>query len=373
MTVVQARRAVDDLVAGARVERVVLHRVRLPLVEPLVAAHGTETHRDATLVEVGLAGGSTGWGECAALARPTYTAEYADGAYRTLRDLLVPALLTGGPPIVGHPMATAAVEAAIVDAALRAQGRSLAGALGATRSSVPMAAVVGRAPSLDALVERVGALVDRGVGAVSLKIAPGWDVEPLRALRTTWPELELAADGNGAYGGAVEALAALDRLDLHHLEQPLPADELVACAELRSRVATPIALDESIGSAGLVDAAAALGALDAVNVKPARVGGLAAALDVVDRATRHGLALYCGGMLETAIGRAAAVAFAARGELGWPTHLGPSSRYLADDLAGPIELDAEARLPVPDGPGIGVEPVPERLDEVVVDRAVLER
>jgi O-succinylbenzoate synthase len=349
-----------------------LVRVRLPLRTPLRAAHGTEAERDVVLVRVVDRVGIEGWGECSALARPTYTAEHTAGAWAVLVDELVPALLAGErSPVVGHPMAKASLATALADLSARAAGRPLASRLGGTRPSVPTTAVVGLDDDLDTLLARVGEAVEAGASMVKVKIRPGLDVEALRAVRGAFAELPLAADANGAYGSAEEVpVAALDALGLAYLEQPLPADDLVGAARLAARMGTPLALDESVGSAGRLEAALALGALRVLNVKPARVGGPAEAVSLGRRAVEHGVEAFVGGMLETGVGRAAALAVASVPVFALPTDLGPSSRYFAEDLTTPIEL-VEGRLPVPTGPGLGVRPVPELLARRVVDRLLL--
>lgn len=351
-----------------------LHRVRLPLVTHHVAAQGTEFDRDVVLVEVATPDGAVGWGECSALSRPTYTAEHTAGAWAVLRDELAPALLAGRPsPVVGHPLAHAAVATALLDAELRARGVSLAAHLGATRTTVATAAVVGLCATTGELVERVGAAVEGGAGQVALKIAPGSDVEPLRAVRDTWPDLALAADANGSFDRAdAEHLAVLDDLGLAYLEQPLPADDLVGSATLARRLDTPVALDESIASVGAWEAALALGAADALNLKPARVGGPEAARRIHDLAVDAGATLWVGGLLETGIGRALGLAVAALPGCTLPTHLGPSARYFADDVTEPFTLGADATLAVPTGPGLGVTPRADRLAEVSVETVVIE-
>lgn len=386
----------DDVAA------VVLHRVRVPLLEPFVAAHGTETDREVTLVEVVGTDGRSGWGECDALARPTYTAEHAAGAWLRLRDDLVPKALAGRSIRTDDaPMAASALLAAALDLDLRRRGESLARSLqvaqaevrptvassaaptraadrstdDALRRDVPCTAVVGRQPSIDDLVARVDRRVAEGYGSIKLKIAPGWDVEPLRAVRERWPDLALAADANGAYAetdaapGAV--LRALDELGLDYLEQPLAADDLAALARLADALATPVALDESIGSAADLDEALAYGVRYVVNCKPARVGGPDEALAVVRRAMASDLSVFVGGLLELGVGRAFALAFAALAACDLPTDLGPSSRYVADDVTAPIDLVPGGRLAVPDGPGLGVAPRPVRLAAVTVERVEL--
>jgi O-succinylbenzoate synthase len=160
---------------------------------------------------------------------------------------------------------------------------------------------------------------------------------------------------------------------LSYLEQPLDPDDLVGHAELARRLDTPVALDESAASVGTVAAALALGAADAVNLKPARLGGLTASLAVHRRCVGAGVPAFVGGMLELGVGRAAALAVAALPGCSWPTDLGPSSRYVDDDVTAPVELGPDATLAVPSGPGIGVEPRPDRLEEVTVERVVIRR
>ncbi len=357
------------------VARVALHRVRLPLVTPHVAAHGTEHEREVVLVAVTTDRGAVGWGECSALSRPTYTAEHTDGTWALLRDELAPALLAGRPSgVVGHPLAHSAVATAVLDARLRTDGVRLADHLGATRSSVPVAAVVGLSSGTGELVERVGAVLDRGAALVALKVQPGSDVEPLRAVRDHWPGLALAADANGSYRrGDTEHLARLDDIGLAYLEQPLPAEDLVGSAALARRLDTPVALDESVTSVGGWEAALALGAADALNLKPARVGGPAEARRVHDLAVDAGAEVWVGGLLETGVGRALALAVAGLPGCTRPTHLGPSARYFADDVTEPLTLGPGATLTVPTGPGMGVAPRPDRLAAVTVEHCVLER
>jgi O-succinylbenzoate synthase len=361
------------LLDDVTVTSVHLHRVRLALREPLWSAHGVESHRDATLVRVERSDGVSGWGECAALSRPTYTAEYADSAYRLLRDRLAPALVAGAPlTVVGHPMARLALDGAVIDASLRAAGRSLASALGGTRTTVTSSAVVGRHDTVDELLDQVGRRVAEGYASVSLKIAPGWDREPLGAVRSAWPDLALAADANGAYGrDDRDVLAALDDLALTHLEQPLPADDLVGLAALARAVLTPIALDESIASLGDLDVARALGSGRVLNLKPARLGSFEQAATLAARAADEGWHVFCGGMLETGVGRAGALAVASLEACDRPTHLGPSDRYVETDVTPPIVLGPDATLAVPSGAGIGVTPDPARVAAAEVDHAVV--
>ena len=335
-----------------------LRRVAMPLVEPFAAAHGTVHERDVLLVRAVTDEGE-GWAECVAPVEPTYTSEHVDEAHAFLRRWAF-AL----DRVKGHPMARAAVECAVLDANLRSAGTSLRDHLGATRDRVPAGVAVGLTGDVDALVAEVGRRIDEGYRRVKLKIAPGWDVEPVAAVRAAFPDALLQVDANGAYTeDTVSALAALDGYDLLLVEQPLPEDDLLGHARVAEWLATPVCLDETITSARVAEQAIALGACRVVNVKPGRVGGLAEAVAVHDVCRRHGVDAWVGGMLETGVGRALNVALAALPGFTLPGDLGASDRYYATDLTAPFVLEA-GELRVPTGPGIGVSP----LDDVLESR-----
>jgi O-succinylbenzoate synthase len=344
-------------------EAVELRRLRLPLVEPFGTAHGTQHERDVLLVRV-LTSDAEGWGECAALSEPTYTAEYTEGAADVLRRHLVPRLFddAGLDSVQGHPMAKAALRAALLDAALRGEGRSLKDYLGAARSTVPVGVSVGLQPSLDAMLETVARYVEQGYARVKLKIQPGWDVEPVSAVRDRFgPRLQLQVDANGSYTvDDARHLQDLDSFALVLIEQPLPADDLLGHVAVAERITTPVCLDESIGSAADADTAIRLGACRIVNIKAGRVGGLDEAVRIHDLCQKQGVPVWCGGMLETGVGRAAALALAALPNFTLPADLSASDRYYREDLTDPFVLH-DGCLTVPDGPGIGVTPHPEAL------------
>lgn len=355
-----------------------LWRVRLPLRHALRAAHGTETDRELVLVQVQLEDGTVGWGECSALSRPTYTGEYTAGAWVLLRDELAPAVLARRPfDQVGHPMAIAGVVTAIADAVLQRAHRSLAIELASRTDEVPAAAVpvcavVGRGAEVGDVVTAVAERIQAGVAMVKLKVTPDRaDLAAVGAVRQAWPDLRLAVDFNGT--ADAESLRALDHLDLAYVEQPAPADALVLSAHLASCTGAPIALDESITSVGSLDAAVALGAGRIVNVKPARCGGPHAAAALLSRVRNAGLGAFVGGMLESGVGRAAALAVASLPACTLPTDLGPSLAYFERDLTAPLTVDESGDVVVPAGPGIGRAPVAPHLDAAVVDRVSLVR
>lgn len=268
-------------------------------------------------------------------------------------------------------MAVSAIEGALVDLELRRRGVSLADAIGATENHVDVCAVVGVAP-IESLLAQVGACLDAGYRSVKLKIRPGHDVEPLSAVRDRWPGLDLSADANGSYEAAKHAtLAQLDAVGLTYLEQPLAPDDLVGSARLAEVMHTPIALDESATSLGALAAALAIGPVGAVSIKPARLGGLVASIDAHALLAEHGVPMWCGGMFELGIGRAAALAVAALPGCVLPSDIGPTDRYLARDVVEPFALEPDGAVRVPSGPGIGCVPDPDLLDELAIARRTI--
>ena len=341
------------------------------MVEALRAAHGTIDRRPVVLVRLG-AGGSDGWGECSALAESTYSPETAAGSFELLRRRIGPALLAGRPwRVPDAPMASAAVEMAMVDRALRADGCSLASALGAGQGTVPAGAAVGRTSTVDALVQRVGELTDDGYGRVKVKIEPGWDVVPLRALRASFPELVLVADANGSYGAAdAGRLVALDELGLAGLEQPAAAGDMTGSAAIAARLETAVLLDEGSGPLDRIERAIAAGAADGVVVKAPVAGGLAEAVRIHDRGRDAGWPMWAGGMVESAVGRCALIALAALPGFTVAGDVSAADRWFRRDVA-PTPPMVAGRIAVPAGPGVGAVPDPVALDELAIDRVVL--
>lgn len=358
-----------------RIDRVVLRRARMPLVTPFRTSFGTETEKDVLLIQVD-GPESAGWGECVAMTEPLYSPEYVDGAHAVTRAHLLPRLAAAGPeiaavdvaallaPVRGHPMAKAALEMAVLDGDLRRDGRSFGGYLGAVRDTAAAGVSVGIAPCVDRLLEIVAAHVAEGYLRVKLKIEPGWDLEPVAAVRSQHPDLDLQVDANGAYTVAdSDHLADLDRYDLLLIEQPLPEEDLAGHAALARRIATPVCLDESITSAAAAAEAIDRGACSVVNIKAGRVGGYLEARRVHDVCRDRGIPVWCGGMLETGLGRAANVALAALPGFTLPGDLSASKRYFARDLTEPFVLEG-GHLRVPAGPGLGVAPLEDVLAQV---------
>ena len=319
-----------------RVRSLELRLVAIPLVRPFRTSFGESTEKVCVIARVETED-ALGWGECVSDVEPNFSEEWNDGAWNVIRDFLAPAMFAAGDVdaehlasvfafVRGNPMAKATLENAVLDAELRAQGRSLASYLGAVRDRVGCGVSVGIAPSTDVLLEQVGGYLAEGYLRIKLKIEPGTDVERVRAVREAYPEILLSVDANAAY-----------RL-------------------------TDVCLDESIRSAADARAAIELGSCRIVNIKQGRVGGLLEAKRVHDVAAELGVPVWCGGMLETGIGRSTNLALAALPNFRLPGDTSATSRYFAEDLTEPLVLAADGTLPVPNGPGIGVDPDPARLE-----------
>ncbi|HEX6312392.1 MAG TPA: o-succinylbenzoate synthase [Acidimicrobiia bacterium] len=346
------------------IEALELRRVVVPLVAPFRTATGAHTTVEKLLVRAMTTTGS-GWGECPVGLGPG-SLEAVERLWAKWRRS---APTTAALP---RPVA-AAVETAALDADLRGRNSSLAAFLGATRSTVDAGVAVGLTGSLGELLDEVALRLAQGYRRVKLKIEPGWDVEPVAAVRERFGDgVALHVDGNGTYRRAdAEQLGELDRFGLLMLEQPLPPDDLTGHAELARRIHTPVCLDEAIGSYADLERALTLGACSIVNVKPARLGGLRAAVRVHDTCVERAVPVWCGGMLETGIGRAANLALAALPGFTLPADLSASERYFETDLTEPFVLD-DGRLAVPTGPGIGVDPLLDVVDACTVERATVE-
>jgi o-succinylbenzoate synthase len=347
------------------IEAVELRRVALPLVTPFRTSFGTQTVRDALLVRV-ITDQGEGWGECVAGEEPLYSSEYADAAQHVLRHHLIPRLLAGRPAgeVKGHAMAKAALELATLDAHLRATGTSLRAHLGGDKSRLEVGVSVGIFPTERQLRDQVAAYVEAGYRRVKLKIEPGSDVAPVRAVRKAHPDLMLQVDANAAYtrDSAAESLKPLDDEDLLLIEQPLPEDDLQGHADLAALLHTPLCLDESITSRTTAALALDLGACAIVNIKAGRVGGYAEAVRIHDLCLARRIPVWCGGMLETGIGRAANLALASLPGFTLPGDISATDRYFATDITEPFVLE-DGCLDVPTGPGIGVTPDPQRLEQ----------
>jgi O-succinylbenzoate synthase len=366
----------------SRVRAVELLLVDLPLVRPFRTSFGEVSDKRCVLVRVET-DEAEGWGECVADSRPDFSGEFNEGAWLVLRDFLAPSLFRAGDVDVaaadlafadvrGNPMAKAALLDAVVDADLRASGTSLASWLGAERDRVQCGVSIGIAPSTDALLEQVSDYLEQGYRRIKLKIEPGVDVERVRSVRDAHPGILLSVDANAAYSLAdVDVFRSMDDVDLLMIEQPLHHEDLLRHAELQALLRTDLCLDESIRSAADATAALELGACRIVNIKQGRVGGLLEAKRIHDLCVERRVPVWCGGMLETGVGRAVNVALAAMPGFTLPGDTSASARYFHEDLTEPFELAPDGTMAVPTGPGIGVAPRPDRLQACVIRRELI--
>ncbi len=363
-----------------RLARLEIFETKLPLVAPFETSFGKVDHREPLIVRLEDADGAVGWGESPVAYRPHFNAETNVTAWHVIADF-VPQLLKGKSfetpeeiaaalaPIRGHNMAKAAVEFAFCDLIAKKKGVPIAEIFGATPRPIEVGVSIGIQPSVTALLERVAKHVAQGYLRVKLKIAPGWDTEPVQAVREAYPELKLMADANGAYTLDHKLiLEELEPFDLMVLEQPLHHEDLVDHRELAQALRTPIGLDESLPTLGAVRAALELGACMIVNVKPGRLGGPTAAKAALDATKRAEKGAFLGGMLESGIGRAANLALAALDGFTIEPDLSASDRYYKEDVVDPpFVLDAATGcIPPTTGPGIGVKV----LEDVLAKRSL---
>jgi o-succinylbenzoate synthase len=357
-----------------KIERVELRHVRMPYVAPFETSGGRDTAKDCILVRA-WADGLVGWGEAPVAATPFYTDETVDGAWPILVEFLVPRVLGRAfddpaelaawlRPIRRHNMAKAGLEAAAWDLVAQARSVPLAEVLGGTRAAVAVGMSVGLEPAVGAILDRIAMWLAEGYQRIKVKIKPGLDVALVAAVRERFGAIALHADANAAYTLAdAPALAPLDAYGLLMLEQPLDWDDLVDHAALARRLGTPICLDESINSAADARKAADLGACRIVNIKAARVGGLGEAVRCHALCLSRGMPVWCGGLLETGIGRAANIALASLPGFTLPADLGASRRYFHEDLIEPeVTVKRDGTVDVPTSPGLGFHVI-ERLVE----------
>ena len=374
----------DDAI---EVEQVTIREIALALKEPFRISSGTMQGRRIALLELTDRSGASAWSECVAFQLPIYSPETIDTAWLALREWLVPRVLgrpLPGPEAVhallhenvrGHNMAKAALEMGVWGLAAERRGLSLARLLGGARERVATGISLGIQATPAALVERARAAVAEGYRKIKVKIRPQQDVEYVRAVRDALgDDIGIMADANSAYTLAdADLLAQLDAFDLLMLEQPLGEDDLVRHAQLQRRLGTPICLDESVSTLDRAEDMIALGSGRIVNIKPGRVGGLAASRAIHDVCAAAGVPVWCGGMLESGIGRAYNVALASLPNFSLPGDLSPSARYWARDVVSPEwTMDADGMVRVPhDRPGLGVEVDREFIDRLTVRREVL--
>ena len=373
-----------------RIEQIELRLVRMQLKAPFQTSFGTEFDRECIILSVH-GEGLTGWGECVAargfaaeagsrLDWNLYSYETTATAWHILKDFLIPQVLgqplsiasmvEAGERLRGHPLARAGLEAALWDLTAQVENIPLSRALGGSREKVSVGVSIGIQPSFDALVDRVDEFLEQGYGRIKIKIKPGYDIEPVARVRAKHPGILLQVDANSAYTLADAPL--FEQMDEHKLlliEQPLGWDDIYEHSKLQPRLKTPVCLDESIHSVGHARLAIEMGATRVINIKPARVSGFSEARKVHDLCQARNVPVWCGGMLETGVGRAGNVALASLPNFKLPGDISASDRYYVEDIVDPpFTLNSDSSIDVPKGPGLGVAVNLKRLDAVTARR-----
>lgn len=356
-----------------RIDQIDLIVVRLPLITPFQTSSSLKDHLDHILVRVRTAEGIVGWGECASPSDPFYCPETTGTCWHILHDFLAPMVLGRDWSTIdeltalyglvkGNAFARAGLEMACWDALGRACGRSLADLLGGTRTRIVSGVSLGIEADIGILLDRIDRFLAEGYRRIKLKIAPGRDVDVVRRVRQRHPEIPLQVDANSAYTLAdLETLRRLDDFGLLLIEQPLAHDDIIDHARLQAALRTPVCLDESIHSAEDARKALDLGACQIINIKVSRLGGLLESKRVHDHCHARGVPVWCGGMHEFGVGRAANLAIASLPGFSLPGDVSGSDKYYREDLVDPAILATDGSLAVPVGPGLGVEPLEERI------------
>lgn len=364
-----------------KVDRADLRIVALPLIFPFETSFGREETKTCVLVRL-VAGGLEGWGEVPAARAPLYNEETVGTAWHVLEAFILPLVLgqeiahpADFPRLVRHlrrhHMAKAGVEAALWDLHAQANGLPLAQALGGTRDRIEVGVSLGIEAEIGTLLRRIEEFLNRGYRRIKVKIKPGWDVAVVQTIRRTFGKVRLQVDANSAYTlEQTPVLRALDDFGLLLIEQPLGEDDIVDHARLQAQLRTPVCLDESIVTPDDARKALELGSCRIINIKAARLGGLGAAVATHDLCRARGVPVWCGGLLETGIGRAANIALASLPNFTLPADLSASDRYFREDvIEPPVTLNPDGTVTVPATPGLGFAVRIERIDRATVRRA----
>jgi O-succinylbenzoate synthase len=367
-----------------RLRKIILREIHMPLVAPFETSFGSASLRRILLIEADV-DGIAGWGECTAGEDPFYSCETVETARHIIRDFLWPILKDREfdsasevfdlfPRVRGHNMAKGAVEAAIWDAEAKHKKLPLAELLGGVRNEISSGVSIGIQPSVDTLIAKVEKELAAGYQRIKIKIKPGNDVKPGRALRQRFPRIRLMMDANSAY--RLEDASLLKQLDEFYLimiEQPLGYDDIYSHAALQRQLETPVCLDECIHDIEHARAAIDIGACKIINMKLGRVGGHTAARRIHDLCQSRSIPVWCGGMLESGIGRAHNIAMSTLPNFTLPGDVSASRRYWTEDIIEPeVEVTPKGTIRVPTVPGIGYTPRIDRIEQLTKHREVLE-
>ncbi len=361
------------------IKSAVLHRVRVPLVEPFRISNGVVEEKDAILVELTTSEGITGWGEASPMSGSFYSSDTPDNSWSVLKDQFVPALLSSSDVDAGRfyeflreqpgdQFSRAGIEGALWDAYANTRGMALCELFGIERRAVPSGVAIGIFDTIDELIDRVRRYVGEGYQRVKIKIQPGWDVEPVAAVRSRFPDVPLMVDANAAYTPRdLEQFRELDRFKLMMIEQPLAAHAITEAGELQAQLKTPLCADESAESMTALDQLIKCKAARIINIKVQRVGGLSEAMLMLKTARAAGLQCWVGTMPELGIASAQGLQLAMHEGFSFPTDIEASSRWYVDDIVAPaIEIDKRGFIKVPRGVGSGFNVSREKVERYTI-------
>ena len=366
-----------------RIDAIILREIHMPLVRPFETSFGVTRNRRIVLAEV-QSEGLTGWGECTAGERPFFSGESTDTAWQVLVNELAPMLAAQSPEhggdcprifraVRGNPMAKAALENAIWDLEAQREGISLARLIGGVRETIACGVSIGIQSSIPELLSIVERELDAGYQRIKLKCKPSWDVEVFERVRSRWPQILLSCDANSAYRlHDQEHLESFDAFDLLMIEQPLWHDDFYFHSMLQKRLNTPICLDESIRNRRDALAAIEMESCRIINIKLGRVGGFSEAIAVHNAALERGIPVWCGGMLESGIGRAHNVALSTLEGFTLPGDVSASARYWAEDIIEPeVTVSREGEIAIPYTPGRGCEARTDLIERLTVRKETI--
>ncbi len=362
------------------IEKIILRRMELELKNPFQTSFGSQKNREFFIVEA-YSKNHVGYGECVVNARPLYNEETVKTAWHIVEDFLVPAIFNNGEmnhpdevseifkPIRRNNMAKSSIEGAIWDLYAKENSISLREALGGRKRKIDVGVSIGIQDSLEDLLKVVDGFIKEGYKRIKIKIKPGTDFSMLQGVREKYPDIDMMADGNSAYTlEDIGVIKKLDELNLTMIEQPLAHDDIINHAKLQSQINTPICLDESIHSLEDAKKAIELGSCQIINIKIGRVGGLTEAKKIHDYCAEKDIPVWCGGMLESGIGRAHNIALTTLANFILPGDTAASSRYWEEDIISPEVIVKNGTITVPDKPGIGYYPVETLMDKYTLEK-----
>ncbi len=366
-----------------RIDAIILRELHIPLLQPFETSFGATKERRVLLAEV-QSEGLVGWGECTATEHPFFSGESTDGAWQVIVHELAPVLAAAHPlhggdcprifkQVRDNRMAKAALENAIWDIEAQREGIPLAHLLGGVQEKIPCGVSLGIQPSIPELMETIERELAAGYQRIKLKCKPGWDVEVFESVRNRWPDIALSCDANSAYRlRDTDHLIAFDAFDMLMIEQPMWHDDFYFHSLLQKRIETPICLDESIRNRRDALAAIEMESCKIINIKLGRVGGFSEAIAVHNAAQERGIPVWCGGMLETGIGRAHNIALSTLENFVLPGDVSASARYWAEDIVEPeITVTSEGEIVVPDTPGRGYEARTDLIERLTVRKETI--